>query len=301
MAATKKQQKGYMNVFSNPLSISPERPVDSFIVSILELIDRLLRDARTPYMLVGAAARDLLLYHVFGHAVTRATYDLDLAILVDSWDRFAVVKQLFLDSPGFTDKGRSGQRLYYQNAGARFETIVDIIPFGNLETAERTIAWPPDAHVVMNVAAFSDVFENSLRVQVHPHLIISVASLPGLTILKLFAWLDRHEDRDVHDLRKLMETYTDAGNLDRLYDEESEELARVGFDTKLAGSYLLGKDAKRITDKNIQVQLSVALSGRELDTLILSLARAMSAIDDQTQSAKVLVVALLRGMGLELL
>jgi predicted nucleotidyltransferase len=47
----------------------------------------------------------------------------------------------------------------------------------------------------MNVAAFSDVFENSLRVQVRRDLIIPVASLPGLIVLKLFAWLDRHEGR----------------------------------------------------------------------------------------------------------
>jgi len=78
-----------------------------------------------------------------------------------------------------------------QPTGASFETIIDIIPFGKLETTERTIAWPPDADVVMNVATFSDVFENSLRLQVRPDLIIPVASLPGLIVLKLFAWLDR--------------------------------------------------------------------------------------------------------------
>jgi predicted nucleotidyltransferase len=120
-------------------------------------------------------------------------YALDFAILVDSWEKFAMVKQLFLDIPGFTDKERTAQRLYYRPTGASFETIIDIIPFGKLETAERTIAWPPDADVVMNVAAFSDVFESLLRIQVRPDLIIPVASLPGLTVLKLFAWLDRHE------------------------------------------------------------------------------------------------------------
>ena len=124
-----------MSVFSSQLFISPERPVDPLTLSILELIDRFLRDAKVRYMLVGATARDLLLYHVFGHAVTRATYDLDFAILVDSWEQFATVKQLFLDIPGFTDKGRNAQRLYCRPNGASFETIVDIIPFGKLETA----------------------------------------------------------------------------------------------------------------------------------------------------------------------
>jgi hypothetical protein len=68
----------------------------------------------------------------------------------------------------------------------------------------------PEADVVMNVAAFSDVFENSLHVQVRPDLIIRVASLPGLMVLKLFAWLDRHEGRDAQDIRRLIETYPDA-------------------------------------------------------------------------------------------
>jgi hypothetical protein len=53
MDATWKQPKRSMSVFSTQLSISPERPVDLFILSIPELIDRLLRDAKIPYMLVG--------------------------------------------------------------------------------------------------------------------------------------------------------------------------------------------------------------------------------------------------------
>ena len=35
-----------MSVFSNRLSISPERPVDPVTLSILELIDRLLRNTK---------------------------------------------------------------------------------------------------------------------------------------------------------------------------------------------------------------------------------------------------------------
>jgi predicted nucleotidyltransferase len=287
-----------MSVFSNQLSISPERPVDPGTLSILDLIDKLLRNAKIPYMLVGATARDLLLYHVFGHAVTRATYDLDFAVLVDSWEQFAVVKQLFLTIPGFTDKGRSAQRLYYQPTGASFETIIDIIPFGKLETADRTIAWPPDADVVMNVAAFSDAFKSSVNVQVRSDLFIPVASLPGLTVLKLFAWLDRHEERDVQDIRRLMETYTDAGNVDRLYNEEGDELERVNFDTILAGSYLLGKDAQRITDESVRTRLSVALSVKELNALILQLARTMSVLDDRSELAEALLNGFLGGMGI---
>jgi predicted nucleotidyltransferase len=78
----------------------------------------------------------------------------------------------------------------------------------------------------MNVVAFADVFEISEVVEVHSDLSVPITSLPGLIVLKLFAWLDRHYDRDVQDIRKLLETYTDAGNADRLYEEEADELAR---------------------------------------------------------------------------
>ena len=105
-----------------------------------------------------------------------------------------------------------------------FETVIDIIPFGKLEAADRTIAWPADADVVTNVAAFSDVFTSLLVVEVEEGLLIPVPSLAGLVVLKLFAWLDRQDGKDVQDIRRLLETYTDAGNVDRLYEEEAEEL-----------------------------------------------------------------------------
>lgn len=95
-----------------------------------------------------------------------------------------------------------------------------------------------------------------------------------------------------------METYTDAGNVDRLYQEEVDELERVSFDTSLAGSYLLGKDAQRITNESVRTQLSAALSGKELDALILQLARTMSVFEDRTESAEALLHGFSRGMGL---
>jgi predicted nucleotidyltransferase len=287
-----------MTAFSNHLFISNERPVDPLTRQILKLIDGLLRTAGIPYMLVGATARDLLLYHVYGHPITRATYDLDFAIHLDSWEQFANVKQLLLDAPGFTDKGRIRQRLYYQPTGASFETIIDIIPFGRLEAVDRTIAWPPDADVVMNVAAFSDVFTSLLVVEIEAGLLIPVPSLAGLAVLKLFAWLDRHDGKDVQDIRRLLETYTDAGNVDRLYEEEPEELELVGFDTVLAGAFLLGKDAQRATTPNIRSKLSTALSGKNISALVPQIARTMGTLEDRTELAATLLRQFFRGFGL---
>ena len=218
-----------MTVSSKRLLIRTDCPIDPLTLQIIRLIDGILHGAGIPYMLVGATARDLLLHHVYGLPVTRATYDVDFAILVDSWEQFATVKQLFLKVPGFIDKGRDKQRLFYQQAPAAPETTIDIIPFGKLEAGDRTIAWPPDAEVVMNVAAFSDVFKGALVVELEPTLQIPIPSLAGLVILKLFAWLDRRDGRDVQDLRRLLETYTEAGNEDRLYEEGDSRIGTCRF------------------------------------------------------------------------
>ena len=149
----------------------------------------------------------------------------------------------------------------------------------------------------MNVMALSDIFENSLQVQVRPDLILPVASLPGLIVLKLFAWLDRHEGRDVQDIRRLIETYTDAGNIDRLY-EEADELEWVDFDTVLAGAFLLDKDARHITDEKVRAQLLISLSWKEIGVLVHQLARTISVLDDHTVAVKALLGGFFRGMGL---
>lgn len=76
------------------------------------------------------------------------------------------------------------------------------------------------------------------------YLIVRVASIPGLMILKLVAWSDRgrETDKDAADIYRLLSTYADAGNTDRLYENEMDLLEAVGFDLQLAGAELLGRD-----------------------------------------------------------
>lgn len=287
-----------MNASLNRLSISPDRPLDPLTLVVLRVIDGILRKAGIPYMLVGATARDLLLFHVYGQAIRRATYDLDFAIVVDSWEQFAAVKQLLVGTPGFVDEHREAQRLHYTPPGSGVSIVVDIIPFGQVATAEQKIEWPPDADVVMNVAAFSDAWASRVEIQVDATLIIPVVSLPGLIILKLFAWFDRRDDRDVIDIQRLMETYADAGNNDRLYEQESEELERVDFDLTLAGAYLLGKDAYKVTNEKTRAQLMAALTPVQVESLIQKMTWAKSVFDDHTEYVAALLNGFLHGLGL---
>jgi hypothetical protein len=57
---------------------------------------------------------------------------------------------------------------------------------------ERFVELLPEGDFVMNVAGFEEVLAAALQIELELGLVISVASLPGLAILKLAAWADRH-------------------------------------------------------------------------------------------------------------
>jgi predicted nucleotidyltransferase len=72
----------------------------------------------------------------------------------------------------------------------------------------------------MNVAGFEEALTSSVFVDIELGLRVRVASVPGLTLLKLIAWADRGREsyKDGADLYMLLTAYADAGNTDRLYE-----------------------------------------------------------------------------------
>jgi predicted nucleotidyltransferase len=121
---------------------------------------------------------------------------------------------------------------------------VDLIPFRGVASTDYTIEWPPSHDIVMNVAGFEEALASSIPLAIEEGLVVRVASAPGLALLKLVAWVDRHgtTNKDAADFYRLLVNYGNAGNSDRLFDQEMELLETVGFDTQLAGAELLGRD-----------------------------------------------------------
>jgi predicted nucleotidyltransferase len=79
----------------------------------------------------------------------------------------------------------------------------------------------------------------------------------------------RETTKDAADLHLLLATYADAGNTDRLYDQEIDLLEAAGFDMELAGAELLGRDVATIckTQTSHQIQ-SIVTSERNCERLI---------------------------------
>ena len=132
-----------MTSFLNPCKVDKGRPLDPTTLHILSVVNSVAAELAIPYIVVGATARDLLLFHVFGIPVTRATADIDFAIAVDSWERFQALRGALLASGHFRE-GKVEHRIYLKAPSITEEIPVDLIPFGgvaerrdSLATAER--------------------------------------------------------------------------------------------------------------------------------------------------------------------
>lgn len=106
-------------------------------------MDRIAGSLGLRYFVVGATARDILMYHLHGFPVNRASPDIDFAMAVESWDAFNVVKGSMLRESGFRPDAKIIHRLHYvPPTGDGFP--VDLVPFGGVAVSSATVAWPPD-------------------------------------------------------------------------------------------------------------------------------------------------------------
>jgi len=270
-----------MNNESPLSSVRLSNPVDPSIVPLLRLLDPISRSAGCEYFVAGATARDLVLVNVYGLRPGRATRDIDFGIAVESWDRFKLLKERLMETREFAAQ-RAQQRLIYTDRIMGFSMPVDLIPFRGIASFDGTFAWPPDRDVVMNVAGFEEALASSILLEVEEKLRVRVASTPGLALLKLIAWADRGRvnNKDAADLYRMLTTYADAGNIDRLYDQEEDLLQSVGFDMASAGAELLGRDVSAICGAQLFNQIqSIVTSELNRERMISQIIEAVMYVE----------------------
>ncbi len=271
-----------MNNTSLPLIPRPDRPVEPITISVIGEIHKASEGLGYPVFLVGAMARIILLESVFGLNAGRATTDVDFAFALDTWEQFAEIKNYLIANSHCVEDAKIAHRLYMKLPALKKSYKVDLIPFGGIEIKQNTIAWPPDRIFIMNVAGYSDALGASILVEVSQGLIINVASLPGIAILKIFAWSDRGQEdpKDAIDLASLLRSYHEAGNMDRIYEDAIQALEAVGFDIELAGAWLLGSDAAAMASQNTGAKLRELLLGNKRRRLEEDMTRAMLGRED---------------------
>ena len=181
---------------------------------------------------------------------------------------------------------------------------IDIVPFGRIENADGEIIWPPQNETSMSVIGFSEAYENTLivRLRAEPLLDVMVASLPGLTALKLISWKDRStgKDRDASDLAHIIKNYYQAGNEDRLYKENYNIMEELDYRIEEAGARLLGHDIEAIVKQETK-ELILRILDEETDVssalrLLSTMARGSLSYDEDFEKYKTLLIELKKGL-----
>jgi predicted nucleotidyltransferase len=272
-----------------PLAIPPERAVPETTVAILRHMARAAEGESVAYVVGGAVARDLLLFHVFGEPTTRATRDIDVMVFVEDWEAFDALKSRLVASGAFSRVTGNPQRLLY---GAT-KVPLDLVPFGGVEAPSGTIAWPPEREVLMSVVGFREAASAALQVAITDDLAVPVVALAALSLLKVTAWLDRHHetDKDAVDLLMLLRRYAAAGNVDRLYDTEVDLVTSSGFDPELAGARLLGRDAVKLCGAEVTrsvLERMTATHRRDLEDQVLRQAVLLDETTVQVRTRELL-------------
>lgn len=216
------------------LNISSETIDNPLLIDLLRQLNHTFSRIGSDFFVIGATARDIILRVLANTSARRKTKDLDIAIAVTGWDKYNEICQALI-ADGFEKSTHQAQRFYFGD----YE--VDIVPYGAVAKADDNIYWPPEETIAMSVKGFDEVLSEAITVSIDNEFEIRIASLHGLFLLKLNAWLDRNigTNKDAEDMWYIVDNYYLA-NEGRGVHPEVYELD--GFDLIVGGAYWMAHD-----------------------------------------------------------
>jgi len=245
--------------------------------AVLRDFARIAEQNDIPYVLVGTGARLLVFDWQYNFRSEHTTTDWDIGVQISSWVAFKRLKRALTGgaNPTFTE----------DPVAHRFKHItgvaIDIIPFGGLERAGGIIVWPQDERQMV-VLGFREVQLKAVKIDIGEGVFVPVATPPGLAILKVFAFHDRHWDDDLRDLFFILDNYERAGNEERIFNELTDLFLSKTLEYEFSGAYLLGMDVGRLVNPKILKSLLRIISPL-LDPFSPGLAPLIRIIGDERQ------------------
>jgi predicted nucleotidyltransferase len=185
-----------------------------------------------------------------GHNIDtgRQTEDVDFAVMVPDWEAFTKLRAALIRGADFVERpGPATHRLRHKSG-----MPLDIVPFGGIERADRTIAWPPDQSTVFDCFGAHEAFAASVSVMLPANVRVQIASIPALALLKVTAWQDRkltQPGKDAGDLLLYLRHYMDCDNFDRAGRDHGDLYNVEDYDHEGAGARLIGRDIALLLDE----------------------------------------------------
>lgn len=224
-------------------------------------------------MVTGAAGRVLLLESVYGLPHGRATEDIDLGVMVANWDQYRELIERICEDTAFQPDPKQRQRLKFRNDG-----LLDLVPFGGIESGDRTIRWPPENDFSMSVMGFREAYAEAVEVDVGG-IIVPVVSPVGLMLLKLVAWTQRRftqPKKDAADMAYLLRHFSAIWTEKALFDHHNDAIEAADFDLDIAACWVLGQKMADMAGKDTRVYVLNILDNELKDETDSALVREIA-------------------------
>jgi predicted nucleotidyltransferase len=218
--------------------------------AIIQLV-QITKKHNIPFFIIVATARDLIFNTIFDIPSPRSTRDIDFGLRLKNWEEFERIKDELIKTDKITQHETIAHRFIFDN-----KTVIDIIPFGEIENPLGLINWPPDGTVKMTTIGFDEAYRNSgiFQISNNPVCKVKICTPPGLAIMKLISWDQQYPERnkDAKDLFFILSQYINIGNEDRIYSNELDNIKKKisDLDYEFIGPYFLGKDIAMIANFN---------------------------------------------------
>jgi predicted nucleotidyltransferase len=191
--------------------ISSDKLNNPLLKELLAVLTSYFSSVKSEYYVIGATARDIVLTAIYEQDAKRSAADLDIAIAIPNWENFESIEKGLCQIKEFKKDETQRQRFIYKDI-----YLLDIVPFGGVAKDDENIYWPPEEEVAMSVAGFSEATNDVLEVNIDNEFSVKVVQLPGIFLLKLNAFKDRHveNNKDADDMAYIISCYLEI-NLDR--------------------------------------------------------------------------------------
>ena len=216
--------------------------LEPLVVAVLSDLVRGLHALEIEFCIIGALVPELLL----GVSPPRLTKDADATVIIDSLADFERLKERL---EGFDfERTKREYRLTHRSGG-----WVDLLPYSENMVPTGRLELTPDLSV--NMVGFDRVLPNAIHVRVTAELTVPVAPLPLYVLLKVVAFGDRKEPKDLASVLHCLRNY--AEDDERRYGLHHHGDA-VLFEHTTA--YLLGQDGRRLQSAQLSAAVAQVLN-----------------------------------------
>jgi predicted nucleotidyltransferase len=204
--------------------------IEPSLIPVVTDLERGLRELGVPFGIVGALVPELLL----DARPARMTKDADVTVVVQSLTDFETLKDR-LGAFGFT-RTRLPHRMQHHSGG-----LMDLLPFS--ESIAPNGRLQLEEGFVFNMAGFSQVVPHALPTQIEGGPTLPLAPLPLYALLKLVAFSDRKQPKDLTGVLHCLQHYLEDD--ERRYGVEHQG---KGVPYEYTCAYLLGTDGRQFVD-----------------------------------------------------